>query len=111
MKKYERRFREIFHLPEDEKTFFMQHGTWVKLSKNPLGSIILEWGIRYEGVMSQIAWYRNKPILASGNRSNLAVLVYFADQIGLPTDHPYLQDCKEHPDYAKICENWQIIIE
>ena len=110
-KQYEKRFREIFGLPKDARTVFWQNGTWIKMSQNHLGAIALEWGIKYEGTMAQIVWSRGRPVFADGSKYNLAVIVYFADRIGLDTNHPYLQELKETEEYQKVSQCWQIIIE
>ena len=111
MKKYEQRFRELFNLSKDDPTSFRRHGIWVELRKNPLGTISLQWGIKYEGVMAQVVWHRGRPVFADGSQNNLAVVIHFAEQIGLDTNHPYLQNCKQTTDYEKISTCWQNFAE
>jgi len=112
MKKYNvyaKRFREIFGLPKDGETVFTRHGVWIKMSPNPLGALELQWGVRYEGTQAQIIWHREKPVFAEGiSQYSLAVLIYFAELMGMNTNHPYLQDCKRATDYEKIRELWQV---
>jgi len=108
---YARRFRKMFNIPKDDRPSYREEMTWIYIDKDPLGSIILEWGNRVEGSMGLLAWWRERPVVAQGGEWALAPLVFTAESIGLSVDHPYLSAVKQRPEYQKMVEEKRVILE
>lgn len=74
---------------------------FIAISRNKYGLVKLSFWERYDDYTIELAWFGEQLVLAEGNPDELAVLVWIADQIGLP-DHPDFAEIRKSPRYADI---------
>ena len=105
------RFRDLFSLPADSRAFHRDGSCWIRLSVNEFGLLRLQRGENYEGVVAELMWYEQDLVSTDGLDFNLAVLLYVAEKLGLPTDHPALSKVRQTDEYKEMLLTGKIVLE
>jgi len=104
-------FRDFFSLTEGSRAVYQEGACWIRLRVNDLGLLRLQLGEHYEGVIAELMWYKDELVAAEGSNFNLAALLYVAERLGLPTDHPQLDPIRQTEEYKEMLRTGEIVLE
>jgi len=100
-------FQLLFCLPPKWKPYAevtLPGGQWITIDQNRLGLVRLQLG-NENTIQATIAWFKEELAMVEGSNNDLALLVWVAEKVGLPTCNPALQEIRATEVYRQVTEN------